>query len=83
MLDLGALLRIPCVEFEMGFDLSPDSKRIAFSWNPKGRWEIYELTLQGSSEPRLVSRGPGSKFAPRYSPDGRHLAFSVDFDGSE
>jgi TolB protein len=92
MLDLGVLLRVPCVEVEMGFDISPDGQRAAFSWNPDGRWEIYEISLRsspgsrtrrGESAPRLVSHGPGAKFHPRYSPDGCHLAFVVDLDGSE
>lgn len=83
MLDLGALLRVPNVETDMGFDLAPDGERVAFSWNPDGRWEIYEISLRGLPDPQPVSRGPGSKFAPRYSPDGRSLAFAVDFDGGE
>jgi dipeptidyl aminopeptidase/acylaminoacyl peptidase len=91
MFDLEALLRVPCVEVEMGFDISLDGQRAAFSWNPEGRWEIYEIPLncepdliiKTSSQPQLVSYGPGGKFHPRYSPDGRSLAFVVDFDGSE
>jgi dipeptidyl aminopeptidase/acylaminoacyl peptidase len=92
MIDLGVLLRVPCVEVEMGFDVSPDGGRVAFSWNPEGLWEIYELSLRdnfdspaGSSNnsPKLISNGRGGKFHPRYSPDGRHLAFTVDFDGGE
>ena len=92
MIDLGDLLRIPCVEVEMGFDISPDGNSVAFSWNPGGRWEIYEVALQvnsGSSkgtemsEPRLISHGLGGKFHPRYSPDGCQLAYTVDFDGAE
>jgi dipeptidyl aminopeptidase/acylaminoacyl peptidase len=83
MLDLGALLRVPFIESEMGFDVSPDGKKVAFSWNPEGRWEIFELALDGPSEPRQLSRGPGGKFHPRYAPDGRHLAFMTDFDGGE
>ncbi len=92
MIDLGVLLRVPCVEVEMGFDVSPDGERVAFSWNPEGRWEIYEVSLRSGSDsqagpskndPHLISRGPGGKFHPRYSQDGRHLAFTVDFDGSE
>jgi len=91
MIDLGTLLRVPCVESEMGFDISPDGQRVAFSWNLDGRWEIYEIFLprepdpskKPGSKPRLVSCGPGGKFHPRYSPDGSHLAYVVDFDGSE
>ena len=83
MLDLEALLRVPCVEVEMGFDLSPDGGKAAFSWNPDGRWEIFEVSLNPGAQPRPVSSGPGGKFHPRYSPDGRRLAYVVDLDGSE
>jgi dipeptidyl aminopeptidase/acylaminoacyl peptidase len=83
MIDLGALLRVPCVEVEMGFDVSPDGSKVAYSWNPDGHWEIYELSLPGPSEPRLISSGQGGKFHPHYSPDGHYLAFAVDMDGSE
>jgi dipeptidyl aminopeptidase/acylaminoacyl peptidase len=30
-----------------------------------------------------LSSGAGSKFSPRWSPDGKHLAYAVDLDGSE
>ena len=83
MIALEQLLRVPCVDTEHGFDLSPDGRRVAFAWNPTGRWEIYEVPLDGSAAPHQVSSGPGSKFAPKYSPDGRRLAYGVDFDGSE
>ena len=48
MIDLETLLRVPCVELEMGFDISPDGQRVAFSWNPEGHWEIYEIFLRFS-----------------------------------
>jgi dipeptidyl aminopeptidase/acylaminoacyl peptidase len=91
MIDLEALLRVPCVELEMGFDISADGQRVAFSWNPDGRWEIYEIFLHNGtlgsentdSVPHLISSGPGGKFSPRYAPDGSSLAYVVDFDGSE
>ena len=91
MIDLETLLHVPCVELEMGFDISPDGQRAAFSWNPDGRWEIYEIFLDKGLEssqktdtsPRRVSYGPGGKFHPRYAPDGRSVAYVVDFDGSE
>ncbi|HTX90460.1 MAG TPA: S9 family peptidase [Anaerolineales bacterium] len=83
MLELGELLGVPFIETDMGFDLAPDGQRVAFSWNPTGNWEIYELALEREATLRLISKGPGAKFHPRYAPDGRRLAFSVDFDGSE
>jgi dipeptidyl aminopeptidase/acylaminoacyl peptidase len=57
---------------------------VAFAWNKTGNWEIYELNLSPRrGEPQLVSRGEGSKFAPRYSRDGKDLAYALDLDGSE
>ena len=91
MIDLAALLRVPCVEVEMGFDISPDGRRVAYSWNLNGNWEIYEISIRSKARhlsppdlhPQLISRGPGAKFHPRYSADGHQLAYVVDFDGSE
>ncbi len=83
MLDLEQLLRVPYVEPEAGFDISPDGRQAAFSWNHTGQWEIYQLSLDRPAEIEQVSRGPGAKFAPRYSPDGRYLAYVLDLDGGE
>lgn len=83
MIDIERLLRIPFVDSEGGFDISPDGTHLAFAWNTSGRWEIYELDLNALDNPRLISDGPGGKFAPRYSPDGSRLAYVVDFDGGE
>jgi dipeptidyl aminopeptidase/acylaminoacyl peptidase len=83
MFELGTLLRVPYVENEMGFGLSPDGGRIAFSWNPAGNWEIFEGSLRDRLKPESLTHGPGGKFHPRYSPDGSLLAYVVDFDGSE
>ena len=89
MIDLERLLRIPFVDPEGSFDISPDGKQLAFAWNVTGQWEIYEIDLNASDNPRLVSSpkrisvGPGGKFTPKYSPDSSRLAYTVDFDGSE
>jgi dipeptidyl aminopeptidase/acylaminoacyl peptidase len=83
MLDLQELINIPTVDVECGFSLSPDGKRIAFSWDKPGTRQIFEKNLSSGSAPVQVSLGPGSKFHPAYSPDGQWLAFSVDPDGSE
>jgi dipeptidyl aminopeptidase/acylaminoacyl peptidase len=55
-------------------------------------WQIYEMELSPSPSGRWVSgegevtqltSGSGSKFNPRYSPDGTKLAYTLDLDGSE
>lgn len=93
MLKLADLLRVPSLDTGSGFDLSPDGRRVAFSWNRTGNWEIYEIPL--SALTRLACLAPlplrglrstrtvGAKFAPRYSPNGKQLAYALDPDGSE
>ncbi|MBN1315250.1 MAG: S9 family peptidase, partial [Anaerolineales bacterium] len=80
---LSTLLQVPKVEPDLGFDISPNGRQIAFSWNPTGAWEIYLQPLDNSSEPRQLTSGPGSKFAPRWSPDGERLLYAVDLFGGE
>ena len=83
MLDLARLFRVPSVDPDTGFDLSPDGTKIAFSWNPSGQWEIYEKSLVSTTQPVRLTVGSGGKFAPHYSPDGRHLGYMVDLEGGE
>ncbi len=83
MIELERLLRVPCVDPEGGFDISPDGTRLAFAWNRTGQWEIYEMPLRSARDPWPVTRGDGAKLAPKYSPDGSRLAYVVDFDGGE
>ncbi|MEW5827525.1 MAG: alpha/beta fold hydrolase [Chloroflexota bacterium] len=83
MIELERLLRVPYIDPEGGFDISPDGTRLAFAWNRTGAWEIYEMPLRGARDPWPVSRGDGAKLAPKYSPDGSRLAYVVDFDGGE
>jgi len=95
MIDLEKLLRVPYVDPNNGFDISPDGERLAFSWNRSGQWELYELSLSASDSPEpapvnltptplLIGEGlSGAKFVPKYSPDGSRLAYAVDFDGGE
>ncbi len=83
ILDLESLLRVPHVEPDLGFDMSPDGEQIAFSWNPTGQWEIYRMPLDGSGEPKQVTTGSGGKFNPQWSPDGTCLAYALDLHGGE
>lgn len=81
--DLETLLRVPYVDPDLGFDVSPDGSKIAFSWNLTGRWEIYILDLERDAPPQQITANQGAKFSPRWSPDGQHLAYVLDLDGGE
>ena len=84
MLPLDTLLSLPQINSEYPFDISPDGRRLAYAGNRTGRWELYQLELNGTSTlPRLVKPGLGGSFAPRYSPDGGRLAWAMDPTGGE
>jgi Tol biopolymer transport system component len=97
MLNLADLLRVPQVDTGLRFDSSPDGQKVAFAWNKTGNWEIYDMSLRAkqnnlshdkgdcfaASRLAMTSSMAGAKFNPRYSPDGKHLAYALDLDGSE
>ena len=85
MLHLADLLRVPQVDTGLQFDISPDGRSVAFSWNKSGNWEIYTMVWRAKRSNLLASTtgGEGAKFSPRYSPDGKQLAYALDPDGSE
>ncbi len=83
MIDLEELLKIPYVDSEHPPAVSPDGKRIAYSSNLSGEWEIYILPLQDPKQTRQISQGEGGKFAPLWSADRQWLYFALDRDGSE
>jgi len=62
------------------FDWSPDSRYIAFTHTPTpgaDDWtksDISEVTVE-SGAVRPVAATPAAEVSPRYSPDGRYLAF--------
>src|SRR5690606_20155528 len=58
------------------------------AWSPDGRMLVFTvddglglsnqvaiMPADGSSEPRLLTTGPGTRRAPRFSPDGREITY--------
>lgn len=69
-------------------DISPDSTEIAFASDRDGTQHIYVMNVDGSDLRRLTG-GPSGDMYPRWSPDGKQIAFSrgvslyvMDSDGS-
>ncbi len=63
----------------MNVDVSPDGKQIVFDL----LGDIYTMPMAGSgaaAATRLTS-GPVFDMQPRFSPDGKHIAFTSDRDG--
>ncbi|MBT4099245.1 MAG: hypothetical protein HOM68_14580 [Gemmatimonadetes bacterium] len=72
---------------------SPDRRRLAFSSNAAGTYDIYVVDADGSNESNLTE-GLGDEHGPQWSPDGATLIFdsnrvgdweimSVPSDGGE
>jgi dipeptidyl aminopeptidase/acylaminoacyl peptidase len=69
--------------------LSPDGRRVAYvvTWIERDanayRSAIWVTSVDGSEEPRQFTSGERRDGTPRWSPDGRLLAFTSNRDGEE
>jgi len=63
------------------FDFSPDSKEIAFARNTEKveatstNNDLFIVPVSGGEAKRITGGNPGSDTTPRYSPDGRWIAY--------
>lgn len=60
----------------MSVDVSPDGRHVVFDL----LGDIYRIPMEGG-EAVLLAGGPAYETQPRYSPDGRRIAFTSDRDG--
>lgn len=68
--------------WDNGWSWSPDGKRIAFSSDREGNYEIYTMAADGSDVRRLTN-DPASDGWPVWTPDGRTIIFSSNRTGDE
>ena len=54
---------------------SPDGLQVAYWSDRSGEYELYVRPAAGGTERKLTSYGPGYRFRPFWSPDGKKLAF--------
>ena len=63
------------------YDFSPDGREIAFVRNTEPNEatstnnDIFTIAIQGGDAKRITAGNPGSDTAPRYSPDGKWIAW--------
>ena len=63
----------PADDFAASF--SPDGKRIAFTSDRRGNYDIYTMNAAGR-DLRRITTSPGKDAFPSWSPNGRTLAFA-------
>jgi imidazolonepropionase-like amidohydrolase/Tol biopolymer transport system component len=61
----------------MNLDVSPDGRRVVFDL----LGDIYTMPVDGASPAARITSGPVFDMQPRFSPDGKRIAYASDRDG--
>jgi Tol biopolymer transport system component len=77
---LRRLTRMAQVNFSLPV-WSPDGKKILFTSDRDGDFEVYVMNADGSGQ-RNLTRNPAHDSAPTWSPDGRKILFTTKRDGN-
>lgn len=62
------------------FDVSPDAKLVAYKSAKNGTYDLWTAPAAGGT-PKQLTNWPGREMAPEFSPDGKWIAFEVDYRG--
>jgi len=65
----------------MDQDISSDGQKITFRSNRSGSFEIWTCDSDGSNPIQLTLLGAPNTGTPRWSPDGRQIAFDSRKEG--
>jgi Tol biopolymer transport system component len=60
---------------------SPDGKRIAFTSDRRGSWELWVADADGSQAAQVTNLGHGDFGSASWSPDGQSIAFEARAEG--
>jgi Tol biopolymer transport system component len=63
-------------------DVSPDGRWLVFDSNRRMKQDLYRIPVGGGDEVPLTNSLPGNEAGPRWSPDGKEIAFTASTPGS-
>jgi Tol biopolymer transport system component len=72
---------IASTQSDVNPQVSPDGKRVVFSSNRFGRYEIWIWERNTPDAFQLTTMGAGTTGSPRWSPNGREIAFDSNAGG--
>jgi eukaryotic-like serine/threonine-protein kinase len=72
---------IASTQSDVNPQMSPDGKRIAYSSNRSGTYEIWIWAPGAPDSYQLTTQGAGTTGSPRWSPTGREVAFDSNLGG--